>query len=161
MPQQPEWTWADVEADVKPRVDTVPICLDGTVQSELEEVRRQLRSARADDTLDSGSQSLQDRLVELETQAEAATREFTVRAIPHARWRDLMVKHRSENPEERYDAGTFVPAALAACCDQFTDEEQARRAVDEHLTTGQVLKLFGRIRALNEGDDRVPTTRGR
>jgi len=159
---QPDtWTWDDVAADVVPRTDTVPLCLDGTVQRELEDARKRLRAAKAEDTLQNDTDDLQTAVDELEARAEQATRLFEVHAIPHTRWRDLLTEHRSDNPDERYDAATFVPAAIAACCRQFTSAEQVAKAADSALTTGQISKLFAAVRRMNEGDDQVPFLRGR
>lgn len=156
-----DWTWDDVEADVKPRTTTVALCLDGSVQGRIEEARRKLRAVRSDDALDSGSAELQAEVEALEADAEASTVAFEIEAIPHVRWRELLTAHRSETPGERYDAETFVPAAIAACCPQFKSAEQVAKAAESKLTTGQISKLFAAVRLLNEGDDQVPFSRGR
>ena len=161
MPADTSWTWGDVEGDVVPRTDIVPLCLDGTVQRELEDARKHLRAAKAEDALGHDTSELQAAVEALEARAEAATKTFEVHAIPHTRWRELLTEHRSSDPQERYDASTFVPAAVAACCRQFTSAEQVAKAADEHLTTGQISKLFTAVRRLNEGDDQVPFLRGR
>jgi hypothetical protein len=84
---------------------------------------------------------------------------FEVVACGHRRWRELLTKHPSKEKGYRYDAATFIPAALAECVVQFTSVEQAGKACDK-LTTGQVSKLFNTVREVNEGDDEVPTVRG-
>lgn len=155
------WTWDDVETAVVPRTTTVALCLDGTVQADLDDARRRLRAAKAEDTLQSDTAELQAAVDDLEARAEQATRRFEIHAIPHSRWRDLLTEHRSTDPAERYDAATFVPAAIAACCRQFTSAEQVAKAADTALTTGQISKLFAAVRKMNEGDDQVPTSRGR
>lgn len=161
MPADTGWTWDDVQADVVPRTDLVALCLDGTVQRELDDARRRLRAVQADDAMDAGAADLQGEVAALEERAAQATRQFEVHAIPHTRWRQLLTDHRSDDPSERYDAATFVPAAIAACCRQFTSADQVAKAAEEHLTTGQISKLFAAVRRLNEGDDQVPTWRGR
>lgn len=158
------WQWDDVRAEVKPREDVVPICLDGTIQRRLEQARKALRDAQraSGDTLDSGLADLRAEVEHLEAAAQAATRDFTIRAIPHVRWRELVLAHPSDDPGERYDAAKFVPAAIAACCPHFTGPEQVAAAAedpDHGLTTGQITKLFTMARLLNEGDDRVPFVR--
>lgn len=157
------WTWASVRDQVKPREDVVPLCLDGTVQRRLEVARKRLRDAQrqSDGTLDSGLGDLRAEVDALEAEAEAATRDFTIRAIPHAAWRELLIAHPGDDGE-RYNAATFVPAAIAACCPHFDSAEQVAAAAedaDHGLTTGQVTKLFSMARLLNEGDDRVPFVR--
>lgn len=156
----PDWTWADVEAEVQPRTDTVDLCLDGTLQAQIEDVRRRLAQARNDDALDAGTSELQAELDRLETKAQESTRTFDVVACGHKRWRELLVKHQSDNPGERWNAETFVPAAIAECCPQFESAEQVA-AAQELLTLGQISKLFNKVKHLNEGDDQVPLMRGR
>lgn len=155
------WNWDDVVGEVTPRSDVVPICLDGEVQRKLEHARRRLREAQraSDGTLDAGVSEIRAEVDGLEERAQAATREFTVRAIPHSKWRQLMVDHPSDEPGERYDPEKFIPAAIAACCPHFTSADQVAKAADDPdhgLTTGQVARLFRMARVLNEGDDRVP-----
>jgi hypothetical protein len=153
------WTWADVEDEVKPRTDVVPLCLDGTIQRELEAARKRLKEARRDDALDASSGGPSADVKRLEAAAQKATRNFEVVACGHRRWRELLTKHPSKEKGYRYDAATFIPAALAECVSQFTSVEQAAAACDK-LTTGQVSKLFNTVREVNEGDDEVPTVRG-
>lgn len=161
MSQAPDsWTWADVEAEVQPRTDTVGLCLDGRLQAKIEDCRQRLKRARRDDSLDADTSGQQAELDELEAQAEKATRTFTIVACGHRRWRELLVEHRSDEPGERYTAETFVPAAIAECCLQFADAAQVAAAQDQ-LTTAQIGKLFTAVRTVNEGDDQVPLTRGR
>lgn len=156
-----DWSWSDVEDEAKPRTDTVSLVLDGTLQAKIEDARRRVRESRRDDALDSGVTEVQTELDQLEEQAKKATRTFDIVAIGHKAWRELLVKHRSDNKDERYNAETFVPAAIAACCPQFTSAEQVAKAADGKLTTGQITKLFTAARAVNEGDDQVPFLRGR
>lgn len=153
------WTWDDVEGQVKPRTDTVDLCLDGTIQRQLEAARAKVKDARRDDALDAPSGGLRADVERLEQAARDATRTFEVQACGHRRWRELLTKHPSDEPGFRYDAATFIPAALAECVVQFTSVEQAGKAC-EKLTTGQVSKLFNTVRQLNEGNDEVPTGRG-
>lgn len=162
MPPEPDWSWSDVEAQVKPRTDTVDLCLDGTVQRQLEDARQRLKQARrTSDSLDDGHADLQAEVDRLEAEAAEATRTFDVVSCGHKRWRELLVEHRSDEPGVRYDAETFVPAAIAECVVQFESAEQVAAAADGKLTTGQISKLFTTVRRLNEGDDEVPSLRGR
>ena len=155
-----DWSWSDVEADVKPRTATVDLCLDGTVQSQLEQAEKRLRQAKSDDALDSGSSELQGEVDRLREQAQAATRTFEVQATSHRRWRELLTEHRSDDPNYRYDVETFLPAAFAECVVQFDSPEQVVKAQDM-LTTGQIAKLTNAVLKVNEGDDAVPLPRGR
>lgn len=160
MPTEP-WSWADLaDDDVKPRTATVDLCLDGSIQSRLDDARRRKRSAATDDALDVDTTTVDAEIAELEAAAEAATRTFDVESCGHRRWRELITAHPSEHDNERWDAATFVPAAIAECCAQFTSAEQVV-AAQERLTTGQIGRLFNAIHKLNEGPDAVPLTRGR
>lgn len=154
-----DWTWADVKDQVEPAVDTVPLVLDRRSAVEIEQARRALVEARkADDSLDgSDVVAAEEHLAALE--AHAPVRDFTVRSVGHRRWRELVEAHPGREGE-RWNAETFIPAVLLEACDQFTSEADVDHAL-EVLTTGQVAKLFAKIRVLNEGDDEVPTVRGR
>ena len=155
-----EWSWADVKQDVKPRTDTVDLCLDGTLVAQADRVRRQIRQAKRDDSLDAGVDDLQAELELLEEAIGQATRTFDIRSCGHRRWRELLVAHQSDDPAERYDAGTFVPAAIAECVVQFESAADVVEA-QELLTTAQISKLFSAVRALNETDGALPLPRGR
>ena len=154
------WSWSDIEGDVKPRTATVDLCIDGTIQSKLEQAEKRLREARKDDSSDSGAADLQAEVDRLREQAQAATRTFEVVATSHRRWRELLTEHRSDDPQYRYDVETFLPAAFAECVVQFDSPEQVVKA-QEMLTTGQVTKLTSAVLSVNEGDDAVPLRRGR
>jgi hypothetical protein len=155
------WTWADVDGQVQPRTATVDLCLDGTIQAQLEDARRRLKEARRDDALDASSGGPSADVKRLEKAAVKATRTFEVVSCGWRRWRELQVAHpyKGKDGAYRWDASTFVPAALAECVVQFTSEEQAVKACDK-LTPGQVLKLFVTVQQVNEGDDTVPIGRG-
>lgn len=159
------WTWGDVAANggVTPRTDTVDLVLDGNIAAELEKARSALSAAkRSHDTLGISDEirEAEGRVAELEERALESTRTFTVRAVGYRRWRELVEANRSDDPNERWDATTFVPAVLLECCDQFATEADVEQAIDV-LSTGQIVKLFSKARLLNEGDDSVPTVRGR
>jgi hypothetical protein len=154
-----KWTWADVDDQVKPRTGTVDLCLDGTIQRQLEDARQKLKEARRDDALDASSGGPSADVERLKKAAAKATRTFEVVSCGHLRWRELLTAHPSEEKGFRYNAATFIPAALAECVVQFTSVDQAAKACAK-LTTGQVSKLFNVVRELNEGDDEVPTGRG-
>ena len=159
----PDLRWSDIAGQARPREATVSLCVDGTVQSRLEAARRRLADERrrSADTLDGGDVGPALEEVErLEDQAATSTFEFAVRSCGHERWRELLVTHRSDDPAERWDASTFVPAAIAECCDAFDSPAEVSDAA-KTLTTAQILKLFNAVRRVNEDDDLVPTTRGR
>lgn len=161
MPEA-DWTWSDVEADVAPRTDSVDLVLDGQVAADLEEAKAALAAAKkGEDTLDgtavAEAQAEVDRLEEV---AHRSVRTFTVRSIGYRRWRELLDASPPQREGERWDASTFIPAVLLAACDQFRSPAEVDQAMIK-LSTGQVAKLFGKARVVNEGDDRVPTLRGR
>lgn len=162
MTEEQDWSWSDVKSDVRPRTDTVDLVLDGNIADALEHAQAALRQAERDnDTLDGSTvQEAQDEVDRLTEQAEASTRTFTVVSVGYRRWRELVEASPPRDEAERWDPTTFVPAVLAECCEQFTSEADVEHALDV-LTSGQVAKLFAAARVVNEGDDRVPTLRGR
>lgn len=156
-----DWSWSDVADDVKPRIDTVPIVIDGNLGAQLDEARAALRVAQREDTLDgSATADAQAEVDRLEALAEDATRDFTVRSIGYRRWRELVENHPSGDEGRTWDPETFIPAVLLEACDQFATEKDVEQALDR-LATGQVARLFGKARLINEGDDRLPKSRGR
>ena len=155
-----DWTWADIREDVKPRTDTVDLCLDGSLVAQADRVRRRIRDVRKDDALDVSTGDMQAELELIEEAIAKATVTFDVQSCGHRRWRELLVKHQSDDPAERYDAATFVPAAIAECVVQFESAADVVEA-QELLTTAQISKLFTAVRALNETESALPLPRGR
>lgn len=155
------WSWGDISDGVSPRTETVDLVLDGNIAAQIEEARRRLKEAEREDSLD-GKQAKEAReeLERLEEVAQASVRTFTVRSVGYRRWRELLESCPSDDPDERWNAETFIPAVLLEACDQFTSEEDVEQAINV-LSTGQIAKLFGKARLVNEGDDSVPLVRGR
>lgn len=160
MSEQPDWTWGDIDPDeVAPRVAPVDLVVPTNEQrARLDELAVKLTEAKADDSIAGGGAA--DLRAEVEAIEAVAVRTFTVRSVGYRRWREMIEECPSENRVERWNPATFVPAAILECCDQFTTEKQVEQA-GSVLAHGQVMKLFAAIRALNEGDDPVPTVRGR
>lgn len=155
-----DWTWSEIDpGDIAPRVAPVDLVVPTNEQrARLDELAVKLAEAKLDDSMAGGGAA------ELRAEAEeieaACTRTFTVRSAGYRRWREMVEEHPSENRMERWNPATFVPAAILECCDQFTTEKQVETA-GAVLAHGQIMKLFAAIRGLNEGDDPVPTGRGR
>lgn len=153
----------DVIAGVKPAVRTVPICLDGTLAEQLEQLRAEWvdRAGSGQGLAPSPDvAAVIDRIRDLEAQADAATVEFAVRSIGAKAWRKLMAEHAP--PDDRlldgwrFDPDTFPQAALAASCVEpaMTDDEADQLQV--RLSSGQWEKLFRAVLECNAGDDLIP-----
>lgn len=157
MTDTADWTWGDVAEEVAPRSATVPIVLNGQVAAALDAARARLAQARREnDTLDAGAlDEPQAEVDRLKAEAQRTTRDFTVRSIGYRAWRELIAAHPPKSDGDRWNPDTFIPAALHTCCDQISTPAHADDAVTR-LATGQIAKLFAKIRELNEGDDRVP-----
>lgn len=153
-----EWSWGDLD-EVAPRSGTVDLVIPtGAQRARLDELHAALERAQADDSIAAGGAA--DLRAEAASIEAESTRTFTVRSLGYRRWRELIEEHPTDDRMQRWDPATFVPAAILACCDQFTTAKQVEQA-EEVLAHGQILRLFAAIRAINEGDDPVPTGRGR
>lgn len=154
------WEWGDLGADeVAPRVTTVDLVVPTTAQRQrLDELAAALDAARQDDSIAGGNAAeVREEIAAIEAEA---TRTFTVRSVGYRRWRELIEEHPTEDRMQRWDPAKFIPAAILECCDQFKTAKQVEQA-GEVLAHGQIIKLFAAIRQTNEGDDPVPTVRGR
>ena len=148
------WTWGD-DTNVTPRTVTVRLCLDGAAAADLVEARRALR-ASDDDSMAGPDSDLASQVADLEQQVAQATRTFTVRAVPYHAWTSLVDAHQQGKDDgTRWNPETFIPAALAACCEQFPDVDAAVDAVAK-LDVAQVGRLFRAVLQVNEGEDLVP-----
>lgn len=163
--EEPEevWSWSDIKDQASLPEDVVPICIDGRILVRLKAAQAKLREAlrQSDGTLGAeGVADLRAEISKIEEDRQEATRDFKVHAISYKKWRELVVAHPSDKSNRQFDAETFVPAAIAACCPHFTADEivSAIEDDDSPLSTESVEKLFQAIWKLNSGDYPAPFT---
>lgn len=128
-----------------PRESTVRVCLAGDVAGELEALEQELGELGEWQPTSMGQTNpayeLQERIKEARRRVREASVEFKFKALGHRGYSTLIAAHPApEGSKEPYDAGTFLPAVLAACC------------VEPSLTPAQVDQLLDRV---NDGTARV------
>lgn len=128
-----------------PRETTIRVCLAGDVAGELEALERELGELGEWQPTSMGQTNpayeLQERITEARQRVREASVEFKFKALGHRGYSNLIAAHPApEGSKEPYDAGTFLPALLVACC------------VAPSLTPAQVDQLLDRV---NDGTARV------
>lgn len=154
---------AGILGQARPREAVVPICLAGDVAGEVDRLQGELASF-ADGWQASSMGDVDPRLGlvrEIEAareQMRAASVEFRLKALGHRAFSNLMAAHPApqDSKGDPYDASTFLPALLAACC---TDPVMSREHVFELLDVlndGQARQLLGAALAVNEEPSPLP-----
>jgi hypothetical protein len=128
-----------------PRELTVQVCLAGDAAGELEALEQELGQLGEWQPTSLAEQNpafeLQERIEAARKRVRETAVEFRFRALGHRAYSNLLAAHPAgEGSKEPYDAGTFLPAVLAACC------------VEPSLTPAQVDRLLG---VVNDGTARV------
>ena len=155
----------------KPARQTVRLLLDGTLSSQVDEVRRQLKLAKAADIADpqglaSRAAPLEVKLNELQIEAEEASTAFTFQALGRARFEEVKRLHPpTEDQWERYRERvkaawwvtapefhelTFAPALIAACCVEPAMTIEDAQALWDELSDGEAAALYTAALAVNE-----------
>lgn len=128
-----------------PREATIRVCLAGDVAAELEALEQELGQLGEWQPTSLAEKNpafeLQERVEECRQRVRDMSVELKFRALGHRAYSDLLAEHPApEGSKEPYDAGTFLPAVLAACC------------VEPAMTPAQVDLLLDRV---NDGTARV------
>lgn len=164
-------TVADILAKRRPLEKRVRLLLDGAANAELEDLRREIQSTKARETvnhpgLDSKVPELERRLVDRTLQAEEAAAVFTFRAIPRPAFEDITTRHPPSEeqwalyrdtvrinfvanaPDCDYDAA--APELIAASCaePQLTVAEAAE--LWSGLSVGEARTLFNAAWSVNQ-----------
>lgn len=154
----------DLIAEAKPRESRVGVCLDGALLAEHEQAEAELQRAVADGV---EPNSLSDvppsvaaaaRVRELEERIRALERVFVFRALPPWEYRRLISAYPPDEPRLRWNAETFPPALIAACCIEpvkFASADDVRRLL-EKLNEGVQDQLFDAAFRANEGGGEIP-----
>jgi hypothetical protein len=100
---------------------------------------------------------LQDRINAARQRAQEASVEFRFRALGHRSYSNLLAAHPAgEGSKEPYDAGTFLPATLAACCvEPSLTPAQVDRLLDV-VNDGTARTLFAAALSVNEEPSPLP-----
>jgi hypothetical protein len=144
-----------------PRETTVRVCLAGDVAGELEALEQELGELGEWQPTSLGEANpayeLQERIEAVRQRVREASVEFKFRALGHRGYSNLIAAHPApEGSREPYDAGTFLPAVLAACCvEPSLTPAQVDRLLDV-VNDGTARALFGAALAVNEEPSPIP-----
>lgn len=144
-----------------PRESTVRVCFAGDVASEVEVLEAELVQLGEWHPTSLGEANpayeLQERLEQARQRAREESVEFKFRALGHRSYSNLLAAHPApEGSKEPYDAATFLPAVLAACCiEPSLTPAQVDRLLDV-VNDGTARTLFAVALAVNEEPSPIP-----
>lgn len=144
-----------------PREYTVRVCLAGDAAGELQALEQEMGDlgewhptslAEANP-----AHALQERIDDARRRVLEASVEFRFKALGHRAYSNLLAAHPApEGSKEPYDAGTFLPALLAACCVEPTlTPAQANQLLDV-VNDGTARTLFQTALSVNEEPSPIP-----
>jgi hypothetical protein len=152
---------SELLAGASPRAGTVPVCLAGDAGAELEALEAELGQLGEWQPTSLGETNpafeLQERIAAARERVREAAVEFRFRALGHRAYSNLIAVHPApEGSTEPYDAGTFLPAVLAACCvEPSLTPAQVDRLLDV-VNDGTARILFATALAVNEEPSPIP-----
>jgi hypothetical protein len=139
----------------------VAVCLNGAAAARLAELRAELDQlgpwlpSSLGET--NPGAALADQNTQAHAAAEVATVEFRFRALGHHEFSDLLAAHPSASgASDLYDAETFLPALLAACCISPTLIVGQVRQLLQRINHGTAEQLFGAALSVNEEPSPLP-----
>jgi hypothetical protein len=145
---------------------TVPLCLRGDLQAEVEDLERQLRQAElaVADKLSDGAEAhtLAERIEAIREEMKDSTVVFRLRALPRKAYSDLVSAHPADGDDEvdqafGFGASTFFPALIqASAVEPELEPEQWDSLLDDTLTSRQFDELVDAVLALNRRPVDVP-----
>ena len=144
-----------------PREATVQVCLAGDVGAELEALEAELADLGEWTPTSLGQANpafeLRERIEAARQRVRDAAVEFRFRALGHRAYSNLLAAHPApEDSKEPYDAGSFLPALLAACCiEPSLTPAQVDRLLDV-VNDGTARILFQMALSVNEEPSPVP-----
>lgn len=152
---------SELLAGASPRELTVQVCLAGDAAGELEALEAELGQlgewAPTSIAERNPAFELQERIEAARQRVREAAVEFRFRALGHRAYSNLLAAHPApEGSKEPYDAGTFLPAVLVACCvEPSLTPAQADRLLDV-VNDGTARTLFAAALAVNEEPSPLP-----
>lgn len=152
---------SELLAGASPREVTVQVCLAGDAGAELEALEVELGELGEWQPTSLGETNpayeLQERISVARERARESAVEFRFRALGHRAYSNLLAAHPApDGSKEPYDAGTFLPAVLAACCiEPSLTPAQVDRLLDV-VNDGTARTLFATALAVNEEPSPVP-----
>jgi hypothetical protein len=151
-------SFAERLANAKPRTETVPIHLDGSLVNEHEAAVRALAAATQDDDslASTAVQAAAAAVTAIEERMEADAEEFILSSVSREEWAGLLAEFPPTKEERRaghdHDPKKFPPAAVAACVVQpegFTRDDAVALAKSKAVPSGEFNKLWMAALRLN------------
>lgn len=140
---------------------TVQVCLAGDAGAELEALEEELGQLGEWTPTSLAEKNpafeLQERVEAARQRVRESAVEFRFRALGHRAYSNLLAAHPApKESKEPYDAGTFLPAVLAACCvEPSLTPAQVDRLLDV-VNDGTARTLFAAALAVNEEPSPIP-----
>lgn len=152
---------SELLAGASPREVTVKVCLAGDAGAELEALETELGELGEWRPTSLGqvnpAYELQERITVARERAREAAVEFRFQALGHRAYSNLLAAHPApEGSKEPYDAGTFLPAVLAACCVEPTLTPAQVDQLLDRVNDGTARTLFAAALAVNEEPSPIP-----
>lgn len=151
------FSMAEVRQEHTPAVASASVCLDGALLAEIEQAEAELEEAKGNDngSIDSGTNGLADRVLELHDLAKAKERRFTFASIGARRWSDLLSDHPPTKEQRKegldHDPDPFSRAAMAASAATPTLTTDDLEWMSDNLSLGQYRRLWTACLAANVG----------
>ncbi|MFF7191762.1 hypothetical protein ACFZAR_42975 [Streptomyces sp. NPDC008222] len=144
-----------------PREVTVKVCLAGDAAGELEALEQELGELGEWQPTSLGQANpayeLQERIEVARQRVRDTAVEFRFRALGHRAYSNLLAAHPApEGSKEPYDAGTFLPAVLAACCVEPSMTPAQADLLLYKVNDGTARMLFATALAVNEEPSPIP-----
>lgn len=144
-----------------PRETTIAVCLAGDASGELEALEAELADLGEWQPTSLGEANpaveLRERIAAARQRVRDAAVTFRFRALGHRRYSDLLAAHPApDGSKEPYDAGSFLPALLAACCaEPSLAPAQVDRLLDA-VNDGTARILYQAALSVNEEPSPIP-----
>jgi hypothetical protein len=144
-----------------PRELTVQVCLAGDAAGDLEALEAEL--AAMGEWVPTGlgetnpAAALTEEIAAARERVRTSAVAFKFRALGHRAYSNLLAGHPApEGSKELYDAATFLPALLAACCVEPSLTPAQVPLLLDAVNDGTARALFGTALAVNEEPSPVP-----
>jgi hypothetical protein len=114
---------SDLIAEARPAERSVELCLRADLVAEVEDLRRQLATAKAatrQSLADAPAAGIEERIAAVKTQMAESTITVVLRAVPRRRWLRLINEHPPRDGDHAdknigVNTATFFDAAIRAC----------------------------------------------
>ncbi|MFB7288974.1 hypothetical protein [Actinacidiphila glaucinigra] len=151
----------EIIAAARPREATVPVCIRGDLAGEVERLELELSRVQEDWEPSSIADEHPGRAIAAQIKAlreemRAAEVPFKLRYIGDEAYSTLVAAHPSTDERELFDAQSFTPALVSACCVEPAMTVDQAKALFEKINQGEIKKLFDAAWDVHNSGDVVP-----